>query len=374
MISLKYYAQERNNMFRLKPFAIVILIIILLGQVIFAKESFATVHVNQEVNQLDEAGSVNKYHTEGITGKGIKIAILDTGVDLKNEDITFKKGINFTSGEVTDFADRNGHGTKIAGIIGARKNGEGLIGIAPESDLYICKVANDSGKVSFDGLMKGLDWAVEQEVDIINISLEFGDGDKALKKAIDRAINQHIIVIASSGNIRAKGDMFKAYPGAYPDVISVGMLNLQGEIYAAEFKEKKVDIYAPGEDLTSTYFDNKLTLDTGVSYATAYASGFAALVVEGKRADGDVVNRETIIKTMKADLNQGIDGAPWYIYTGVVLNMVTIGGLLILGVYSVMYYRKTIPRQWPVRMIWTILMIMITLNIAGRLTVYFLSK
>lgn len=359
-------------MFRLKPFVIAILIIILLGQVIFSKQSFATVHSNQEVNQLDEAGSVNKYHTEGITGKGIKIAILDTGVDLKNEDITFKKGINFTSGEVTDFADRNGHGTKIAGIIGARKNGEGLIGIAPESDLYICKVANDSGKVSFDGLMKGLDWAVEQKVDIINISLEFGD--KALKKAIDRAINQHIIVIASSGNIRAKGDKFKAYPGAYPDVISVGMLNLQGEIYEAEFKEKKVDIYAPGEDLTSTYFDNKLTLDTGVSYATAYASGFAALVVEGKRADGDVVNRETIIKTMKADLNQGIDGAPWYVYTGVVLNMVTIGGLLILGVYSVMYYRKTIPRQWPVRMIWTILIIMIALNIAGRLTVYFLSK
>lgn len=344
--------------------------------ILFQTPIFASkiVQTDREVNQFDEAGSVNKYHTEGITGNGIKIAILDTGVDLKNEDITFKKGINFTSGEATDFADRNGHGTKIAGIIGARKNGEGLIGIAPESDLYICKVANDSGKVSFDGLIKGLDWAVEQEVDIINISLEFGDGDKALKKAIDRAINQHIIVIASSGNIRAEGDTFKAYPGAYSDVISVGMLNLQGEIYAAEFKEKKVDVYAPGEDLTSTYFHNKLTLDTGVSYATAYASGFAALVMEGKRADGDVVNQETVIKTMKADLNEGIDGAPWYVFTGPILNIATIGGLLILGLYSVMYYRKTIPSRLPVRGIWTILIIVAVVNIAGRLTVYFLSK
>lgn len=355
---------------------VITLSILCMTGILFQTPIFASkiVQTDREINQLDEAGSVSKYHTEGIMGKGIKIAILDTGVDLKNEDITFKKGINFTSGEATDFADRNGHGTKVAGIIGARKNGEGLIGIAPESDLYICKVANDSGKVSFDGLIKGLDWAVEQEVDIINISLEFGAGDKALKKAIDKAMNQHIIVIASSGNIRAEGDTFKAYPGAYPEVISVGMLNLQGEIYAAEFKEKKVDMYAPGEDLTSTYFHNKLTLDTGVSYATAYASGFAALVIEGKRADGDVVNRDSIIKTMKADLNQGIDGAPWYIYTGLVLNIATFVGLILLGIYSVIYYRKTLPRGWPVRMIWSILIIILLANIIGRLMVYFLSK
>ncbi|EUJ26717.1 S8 family serine peptidase [Listeria cornellensis] len=331
------------------------------------------VQTDREVNQLDEAGSIDSYSKQNITGNNIKIAILDTGIDKSNRDLTFKKGINFTTNDSADFADKNGHGTKIAGIIGARKNGEGLIGIAPNSDLYIAKVANDSGKVGFEEVVKGLNWAIDQKVDIINISLEFGDGNSELKQAINKAIENNIIVIASSGNIRAEGDTFKAYPGAYPNVISVGMLNLQGQIYADEFKEKKVDVYAPGEDLTSTYFDNKLTLDTGVSYATAYASGFAALVIEGKQKAGESVNHDTVLKTMKVDLNQGIDGAPWYVYIGLILNIATVCALIGLVIYSFIAYHKSIPKKWPTKIILTSLLILAIANAVGRAFVYFMS-
>ncbi|EUJ38930.1 peptidase S8 and S53 subtilisin kexin sedolisin [Listeria weihenstephanensis FSL R9-0317] len=331
------------------------------------------VQSDREVNQSDEAGSIDSYYKENVTGKNIKIAILDTGIDKSNRDLTFKKGINFTTNNAADFSDKNGHGTKIAGIIGARKNGEGLIGIAPNSELYIAKVANDSGKVGFDDVVKGLNWAIDQKVDIINISLEFGKGNSELKQAINNAIENNIIVIASSGNIRAEGDTFKAYPGAYPNVISVGMLNLQGQIYADEFKEKKVDVYAPGEDLTSTYFDNKLTLDTGVSYATAYASGFAALVMEGKQKAGEKVSHDTVLKTMKADLNQGIDGATWYVYIGLILNIATVCAFVCLAIYSLISYQKSLPKKWPTKILLTALIIIVIVNIVGRAFVYFMS-
>ncbi|MBC1898006.1 S8 family serine peptidase [Listeria booriae] len=356
------------------------LLIILAGILFAGSFAFQPVHASKivesdrEVNQLDEAGSLAKYHDNNINGKNIKIAILDTGIDTTNRDLAFKKAINFTSADSADFTDRNGHGTKIAGIIGARKNGEGLIGIAPNSELYIAKVANDSGKVAFAEVIKGLNWAVQQKVDIINISLEFGKGNEALKEAIDNAVEHDIIVVASAGNIRAEGDTFKAYPGAYPDVISVGMLNVHGQIYADEFKEKKVDVYAPGEDLTSTYFDNKMTLDTGVSYATAYASGYAALVMEDKLSRDESISRESLLKTMKADLNQGINGTPWYVYTGLVLNIVTVCALLGLVIYSLLYRRKTLPKKWSTKIIWVVIASLVFINVIGRVMVYILSS
>ncbi|MBC2115100.1 S8 family serine peptidase [Listeria booriae] len=356
------------------------LLIILAGILFAGSFAFQPVHASKivesdrEVNQLDEAGSLDKYHDNNINGKNIKIAILDTGIDTTNRDLTFKKAINFTSADSADFTDRNGHGTKIAGIIGARKNGEGLIGIAPNSELYIAKVANDSGKVAFAEVIKGLNWAVQQKVDIINISLEFGKGNEALKEAIDNAVEHDIIVVASAGNIRAEGDTFKAYPGAYPDVISVGMLNVHGQIYADEFKEKKVDVYAPGEDLTSTYFDNKMTLDTGVSYATAYASGYAALMMEDKLSRDESISRDSLLKTMKADLNQGINGTPWYVYTGLILNILTFCAVIGLGIYSILSYRKSITRKWPLRTMGISIAIIIAVNAVVRYLVFLISK
>lgn len=76
------------------------------------------------------------------TGEGIKIAILDTGIDIDSSELNVAGGVSFIPG--TDYDDYNGHGTALAGIIGAGENGEGLIGIAPESELYAVKVLDSN--------------------------------------------------------------------------------------------------------------------------------------------------------------------------------------------------------------------------------------
>lgn len=260
----------------------------------------------QEVMQKDINHNLQKWNDEKVYGKNIKIAVLDTGIDKNNSDLSYIKGANFTSDKIDEFADDNGHGTKIAGIIGARKNNHTLLGIAPESDLYIAKVANGNGDAKFENLVKGVYWAIEQNVDIINISLEFPNENNELHEAIKKASEKNIIVVSSSGNIKHEGDSDKAYPGAYPEVVGVGMLNVKGKMYSKEFEKKKVDVFAPGEDIYSLYFNSKMTLDTGVSFATAYTSGYSALLIQKHKDNNTDYNKKQIISELKKDLEKKI--------------------------------------------------------------------
>ncbi|MNW47014.1 Subtilisin [compost metagenome] len=252
-----------------------------------------------EVHQREVSKSISYWHNKDIKGSNVKIALMDTGIDLSNNDLVFVKGANFVGANIENFEDNQGHGTKIAGIIGARENNFNLLGIAPKSDLYVAKVADDNGDVLFENLIDGINWAIKQNVDIINISLEFSEDNEELHNVIKKAAEQGIIILASSGNLKFKGDTSSAYPSVYPEVISVGMLNIEGKIYSEEFIEKKVDVFAPGEDIVSTYFNDKMTLDGGVSYATAYATGYAALLIEKFRLETQDYNNEVIKENLK---------------------------------------------------------------------------
>lgn len=256
----------------------------------------------KEFSQSEMGGSLHKWYSQGITGKGVKIAVLDTGVDKTCKDLSVTKGINFVGDNPNNYNDDNGHGTKIAGIIGAKKNGLNLVGIAYDSDLYIAKVADKNGNVKFENLIKGIQWAINQHVDIINISLEFVHGNAALHKAITDAASHNIMVIASSGNIRFQGDKYSAFPGVYREVIAVGMLNSYGKVYSKEFLSKKVDVFAPGEDIAALYLHNKMTLDTGVSFSTAYATGYSGLIIQSDKNKGKSITRNSLIPQLKKDL------------------------------------------------------------------------
>lgn len=260
----------------------------------------------QEIMQQEINSNLNKWYSKNIFGDNIKIAILDTGIDKDNSDLSYIKGANFTSENIEAFDDDNGHGTKIAGIIGARKNSYNLLGIAPKSDLYIAKVANENGDVKFEDLIKGVYWAIEQNVDIINISLEFPNENHELHEAIKLASKNNIIVIASSGNIKYEGDTDNSYPGEYPEVISVGMLNTEGKVYSEEFKKKKVDVLAPGQDIFSLYLNDKMTIDTGVSFATAYTSGYCALIMHNYKVSDINYDKQKIVSQLKKDLEQNL--------------------------------------------------------------------
>lgn len=259
------------------------------------------VATTQEIINPNVQGIPNDFYEKKLYGKGIKIAILDTGIDVSSDQFSIVSGYNFV-GNNKDFKDDNGHGTKIAGIINAKRDGVGMAGIAPESLLYIGKVANNNGKTNYDWLISGVEWAIKEKVEIINISLEFPKGDKKLEKVIKKAAQKNIIILASGGNIKFEGDTNKVFPASYSEVLSVGMLNVEGSIYSKEFDKKNIDVFFPGEDITATYFKEKLTLDTGVSFATAYGSGVVALMMEDRKE----TNRPYTSEELKKEINSKI--------------------------------------------------------------------
>lgn len=222
---------------------------------------------------------------------------MDTGYDIENKDISIVKGINLTSDDTSDVRDRNGHGTRIAGIIGAKKNNEGLIGIAPESDLYIYKIAYENGQIDSDILVKGIETAIKDDVDIINMSLEFSEEYPNVTQALKKASDKGIILLSSAGNRSSESIKTEVqYPGNLDIVISVSMLDVNGNISEFGVNSDDVDIYSPGEDVVGTYFGNKLTLSNDCSSATAYTSGIAALILE---RDGKLSQEEMITNINK---------------------------------------------------------------------------
>lgn len=237
------------------------------------------------------------FYSKNITGKNIKVAVMDTGYDIENKDISIVKGINLTSDDSSDVRDRNGHGTRIAGIIGAKKNNEGLIGIAPESDLYIYKIAYENGQIDSDILVKGIETAIKDDVDIINMSLEFSEEYPNVTQALKKASDKGIILLSSAGNRSSESIKTEVqYPGNLDIVISVSMLDVNGNISEFGVNSDDVDIYSPGEDVVGTYFGNKLTLSNDCSSATAYTSGIAALILE---IDGKLSQEEMITNINK---------------------------------------------------------------------------
>lgn len=175
-------------------------------------------------------------------------------------------------------------------------------GISYDSDLYIGKVADSNGNVKFDWLINGIKWAIKEKVNVINISLEFPKDNSELKSVIEKAVRKNIIIVASSGDIKSNVAVKTAYPAKYSNVLSVGMLSMNGTIFSEDFLKRKVDLYAPGENITASYLGNKLTLETNTSAATAYASGLVDLEIQKFKSENSSYNYQSI----KQDLNSQI--------------------------------------------------------------------
>ncbi|WP_462413632.1 S8 family peptidase [Neobacillus sp. Marseille-QA0830] len=218
-------------------------------------------------------------------GKGITIAILDTGCDLIHPDLKGRiiGGRNFTkddNGLKESYCDYNGHGTHVAGTIAGTANQQGVIGVAPEAKLLIVKVLDQNGSGQYEWIIKGIQYAIEQKVDIISMSLGGPEDIPELHEAIQKAVEQNILVVCAAGN---EGDGQEAtnewgYPGYYNEVISVGAISLDRRISDFSNSNNEVDLVAPGEDILSTYLNGKYAKLSGTSMAAPHVSGALALI------------------------------------------------------------------------------------------------
>jgi subtilisin len=132
-------------------------------------------------------------------GKGIKVAVADTGIDNRHPDLypNFKGGASFVPGE-TSTMDYNRHGTHVSGTIAAARNCRGVVGVAPSSYLYAVKVLNARGSGQFSYLIAGLEWCIKYKMDVVNMSLGGPRAPTAVGMMCDLAYKKGILLVGNS--------------------------------------------------------------------------------------------------------------------------------------------------------------------------------
>ncbi|HSA51683.1 MAG TPA: type VII secretion-associated serine protease mycosin [Yinghuangia sp.] len=270
------------------------------------------------------------------TGKGITVAVIDSGVDATNRQLTpalSNQGTDDFAPGSRGLVDENSHGTMAAGIIAARPDPEsGFVGLAPESVVLSIRQngGTDAQKGNVDTLVRAIHYAAEHGADVINISQETSGPEgatpgPALERAIRHVIDERdIVVVAAAGNSGDK-DNFDTYPAKYEGVLAVGASDRNND--RAPFSQKKayVDVLAPGVDMWSTVPRGGHCPGDGTSYAAPYAAGVAALV---RAAHPDWTARQvtTVIQeTAQRGQAGALEGSGW----GVVdpLKAVTFTGV-----------------------------------------------
>ena len=243
---------------------------------ILAEESVTAQDINNappwEVDQID----ANVVYVQS-KGEGVKIAILDTGIDLDHPDLKVAGNVTFVK-DTTSGDDDNGHGTMIAGIIAALDNTIGVTGIVPEAEIYAVKILNQDGKGSYSDFLKGIEWAIDNDMQIINMS--FGAPSAlpiAIQEVLIKAYEAGIVLIASNGNDENQVIAFS--PARYESVIAVGATNQKSIRTTSLCNHQSIELLAPGTGILSTNKDGKYNVGSGSSYAAAYVSATAAQII-----------------------------------------------------------------------------------------------
>lgn len=220
---------------------------------------------------------VNTEKTSQETGRKIKLALIDSGVDY-TDDIDVKLRKNFVPGheEVSIlYEDISGHGTSVAGILAAKDNGEGITGINPNLELYSAKVLDENRKAPVSRVVEAIYWAIENDVDIINISFGTTTDSEELYEAIRAAYDAGILIVAAAGNSGVV-----EYPAAYGEVIAVGSVDNMGNRSEGSAVGDALELVAPGERVLSTGAFYGVVVLSGTSMAAPHVAGIASLLWE----------------------------------------------------------------------------------------------
>ncbi len=218
---------------------------------------------------------------EAVVTEPVKVAILDSGIDYTSDiDVYMRK--NFISGqdEVSIiYEDLCGHGTSVAGIIAAKDNEDGITGINPNVQLYSARILDENKQAPLSRVIEAIDWAIEQNVDIINISFGTLTDSEELHAAIQRAYAQDILIVAAAGN-----NGVVEYPAAYDEVIAVGAVGADGERAEGSAVGDELELVAPGEQLVSTGAFGGICVAGGTSLAAPHVTAVASVLWQKDRS------------------------------------------------------------------------------------------
>jgi filamentous hemagglutinin family protein len=210
-----------------------------------------------------------------VTGKGIKIAVIDSKIDVKNPELEGDIAGEYDAVGVTEPPDT--HGTEMAGVIAAHDR---LTGIAPGAQIYAVHAFSRGGDTPDSttfSIVNALDWAIGQDVRVINMSFT-GPRDPSIDRALQAAHDKGIVLVAAAGNFGPESPPL--YPGANPNVIAVTATDSNDMVFSGANHGNYIAVAAPGVDIAVPAPDGTYELTTGTSVAAAEVSGVVALMLE----------------------------------------------------------------------------------------------
>jgi subtilisin family serine protease len=272
-------------------------------------------------------------------GSGVTVAVLDTGIDVSHPELWPRiiGGYNARAGEVS-YADDNGHGTHMAGIIAAELNNPvlGIIGVAPQASFLAVKVLDQDGAGYLSDFINGLQWVYNNGIQLaklVNMSLGFSSDSLPLQKAIQSLYTSGVIMVASAGNRCAQspdqdegggGDCLGGpalvcdaaqtavkYPAAYPEVMAVVATDFYEHVTAYSLTGSAVDVAAPGGSkatgmrILSTDAGGGYGWGSGTSQAAAHVTGAVALALQ-KKPQQSFTQVRSLLQTTAVPTPEGI--------------------------------------------------------------------
>ncbi|MEG2786803.1 MAG: S8 family peptidase [Romboutsia sp.] len=239
-----------------------------------------------KVNEVSRESKVSSYGAKMIKadklwskssgGKDVTVAIIDTGCDVNHSALkdnifhtrNFTKDNNSNKDLVNDYV---GHGTHVAGIV---------LSVAPSCNLMILKALDRNGEGEYKWIINALNYAINQNVDIVSMSLGGYLDDENLHKSIRKAVNNNILVVCAAGNDGDNSGLTNefSYPASYSEVISVGAVDDKAKPAYFSNSNNLVDVMAPGVGILSTFKDNSYAVLDGTSMAAPHVSGALALI------------------------------------------------------------------------------------------------
>ncbi|MFD0343558.1 type VII secretion-associated serine protease mycosin [Streptomyces sp. NPDC127117] len=256
-------------------------------------------------------------------GKGVRVAVIDTGVDNVNPQlrtaVDASAGADYLDGGKSDgTVDEVGHGTKVAGIIAARpRKGTGFVGLAPEATIIPIRQNDEKNNGKDTTMATAIDHAIAKGAGVINISQDTTRPlaqTSRLGRAVGRALDKDIVVVASAGNDGMDGRPKRTYPAAFDGVLAVASSDRNNERAPFSQAGDFVGVAAPGVDIVSTVPGYGQCTDNGTSFSAPYVAGVAALM----RAKYPKWTAAQIIARIEQTAERSVTGRDDYVGWGVV--------------------------------------------------------
>jgi len=211
-------------------------------------------------------------------GAGTAIAIIDTGISRSHPDLAgvVIGGFNALDPKKPEaWDDDQGHGSHVAGTVAGKRDGKGVVGVAPMAKLYAVKVLDSEGNGGFSSVIAGIEWAAARGIKVANMSLGADEGSEALKRAVTAAAKAGLTIVAAAGN--SGGPV--GFPASYPETIAVAASDAKDGVADFSSRGPEVDFIAPGVNVKSVKMEGGWEELSGTSMATPHVAGLAALAV-----------------------------------------------------------------------------------------------